>query len=73
MAPVMVERVVDVIHLIRKEVGMSVLLIEQNLRVAATVADRVTVMVNGEIAVRMNAREFKDELRTDRSLLRVLN
>jgi uncharacterized protein (UPF0261 family)/ABC-type branched-subunit amino acid transport system ATPase component len=64
LAPVIVDQVVAMLKRLASEGSISVLLIEQNLGVATSVADRVLVMVNGRIAHETSA----SELRADRDL-----
>jgi uncharacterized protein (UPF0261 family)/ABC-type branched-subunit amino acid transport system ATPase component len=53
LAPVIVEQVAQALRELAAEGAIAVLLIEQNLGVAMTVADRIGVMVNGRIAQEM--------------------
>jgi branched-chain amino acid transport system ATP-binding protein len=63
LAPLIVQDVFKVIVSTRNE-GMSVLLIEQNVRAAVEIADRAYVLDDGEIAYSGLAAEFgKDEAR----------
>jgi len=63
LAPIIVQDVFDVVVATRKE-GMSVLLVEQNVRAAVEIADRAYVLDNGEIVYGGAAAEFaKDEER----------
>ncbi len=63
LAPLIVKQVFEVIVSARKD-GMSVLLVEQNVRAAVEVADRAYVLDNGSIAYEGPAAEFaKDEER----------
>ena len=63
LAPLIVRQVLDVIVAMRKE-GMSVLLVEQNVRAAVEVADRAYVLDDGKVAYEGPAAEFaKDEER----------
>jgi uncharacterized protein (UPF0261 family)/ABC-type branched-subunit amino acid transport system ATPase component len=64
LAPVIVDQMVAMFKSLAAEGAISVLLIEQNLGVAASVADRILVMVNGRIAHEAAAAE----LRADRDL-----
>jgi branched-chain amino acid transport system ATP-binding protein len=48
LAPIIVEEIVHVLHSIKKE-GLAVLLVEQNLRVALSLADRHYVMSKGQV------------------------
>ena len=57
LAPLIVKQVFEVIVAARKE-GISVLLVEQNVRAAVEVADRAYVLDNGSIAFEGPAAEF---------------
>ena len=57
LAPLIVKQVFEVIVAARRE-GMSVLLVEQNVRAAVEVADRAYVLENGGIAYEGSAAEF---------------
>jgi branched-chain amino acid transport system ATP-binding protein len=63
LAPLVVGEVFKVIAAARRE-GMSVLLVEQNVRAAVEIADRVTVLDDGRTVFTGDAHEFaKDEER----------
>ncbi len=63
LAPIIVQDVFDVIVAMRKE-GMSVLLVEQNVRAAVEIADRAYVLDDGKVVYEGAAAEFaKDEER----------
>ena len=63
LAPIIVQQVFDVIAAMRKE-GISVLLVEQNVRAAVEIADRAYVLDNGKVVYEGLAAEFaKDEER----------
>lgn len=57
LAPVAVDRVIDTCRALRAA-GISVLLVEQNLRVAEALADRVYVMVGGLTVYNAAAADF---------------
>lgn len=57
LAPVIVEHLVQVLRQISAE-GMGLLLVEQNLKVATSVAATVAVMVNGRVAATLPAAEL---------------
>jgi branched-chain amino acid transport system ATP-binding protein len=68
LAPVMVQRVGEVLRQAKRH-GVAVLLVEQNLRFAATVADRHYLLDRGRVvecrdnsAVRDRERELLDRL-----------
>ena len=63
LAPLIVQEVFRVITAARKE-GISVLLVEQNVRAAVEIADRAYVLDSGEVVYSGGAAEFaKDEER----------
>lgn len=63
LAPLIVKQVFDVIVRMRSE-GMSILLVEQNVRAAVEVADRAYVLDDGRIVYEGPAAEFaRDEER----------
>jgi branched-chain amino acid transport system ATP-binding protein len=63
LAPLIVEEVFKVVVAARKE-GISVLLVEQNVRAAVTIADRAFVLDDGKVVYAGSAAEFaKDEER----------
>jgi branched-chain amino acid transport system ATP-binding protein len=68
LAPTIVETLVAAMHSLAAE-GVSILLIEQNLGVAAAVADRLLVMVAGRIGHETTAAELlQDEAAQQRFL-----
>ena len=63
LAPLIVRQVFEVVVAMRRE-GMSVLLVEQNVRAAVEIADRAYVLDDGRVAYEGLATEFaKDEER----------
>jgi branched-chain amino acid transport system ATP-binding protein len=59
LAPILVRQVFDIIGQIREE-GVTVLLVEQNARMALTVADRGLVLESGRLVVAGEASELVD-------------
>jgi branched-chain amino acid transport system ATP-binding protein len=57
LAPVIVEQLVQVLRELTRE-GMALLLVEQNLGVATSVAGRVAIMVTGRIALQISAADL---------------
>lgn len=57
LAPAVVDHLAEVLRSVVRE-GQSVLLIEQNLRFATELCDRILVMVNGRIAADLPAHEI---------------
>ncbi len=59
LAPILVRQVFDIIAEIRKE-GVTILLVEQNARMALELADRGMVLENGELVLAGAAQELID-------------
>ncbi|HEV7437929.1 MAG TPA: ABC transporter ATP-binding protein [Pseudorhizobium sp.] len=70
LAPVIVDHLIETLRKIAAE-GMGVLLIEQNMRVATAVSDRVAIMVTGRIATTMSSRELEADHDAQRRYLGV--
>ncbi len=58
LSPAMVTQVFDAIRRIRVQAQIPILLVEQNVRAALSIADRVCVMVRGRQALDIPAREL---------------
>ena len=71
LAPVIVEQVAQALRDLAHEGAIAVLLIEQNLGVATSVADRIGIMVNGRIAQEMPAAELAADRELQERLLGV--
>jgi branched-chain amino acid transport system ATP-binding protein len=61
LAPLVVRELVDVFNLLRRE-GITILLVEQNLKLAEKVADKMFVMSKGQIAYQADPATFRAEL-----------
>jgi len=70
LAPVMVDRLTDVLQAVAAS-GVAVLLVEQDLSVATTVADRVAIMVNGTIALETTSAAIRSDEALQRRYLGV--
>ena len=70
LAPVLVERIGEVI-LEMKAAGLSVLLVEQNVRFAAEVADRHHIVVHGRVTQTLRSEEVRSRERELREFLGV--
>ena len=51
LSPVIVDKMIATIRLLRDERGLTILLVEQNVGVAAAVAEHAYILRNGEIAL----------------------
>ncbi len=71
LAPVIVEQVAQALRDLAREGSIAVLLIEQNLGVATSVADRIGIMVNGRIAQEMPAGDLAADRELQERLLGV--
>ncbi|RYY87957.1 MAG: ATP-binding cassette domain-containing protein, partial [Comamonadaceae bacterium] len=71
LAPVIVKQVAQALRDLAAEGAIAVLLIEQNLGVAMSVADRIGVMVNGRIAQEMPTAELAADRELQERLLGV--
>jgi len=70
LAPAVVAQVADVVRSLCST-GMSVLLVEQNLRLAFSVSDRVTVMDKGRIVLDTTTADFRSDAARAHRLLGV--
>jgi branched-chain amino acid transport system ATP-binding protein len=68
LAPIVVDKLVATLQAVLAE-GTALLLIEQNLSVAAAVSERLAVMVVGRIALETSARELLADTDTQQRLL----
>jgi uncharacterized protein (UPF0261 family) len=71
LAPVIVAQVEEMLHRLAEEGEIDVLVIEQNIGVACAVADRVAIMVNGQINRIVPARELAADRALQQRLLGV--
>jgi len=49
LAPIVVESVAEVIERVKEELGISILLVEQNIQIAFDVSDRIYLLASGQI------------------------
>ena len=68
LSPLMVQKIFEVVNTISKE-GVTVLLVEQNARLALQAADRAYVMDSGLITMHGNASEMLDDPRVKEAYL----
>ena len=69
LAPLIVERVFDTIEALRRDHGMSILLVEQNARAAAALADRTYVLRQGQVALSGTRAELANNERFEEAFL----
>jgi branched-chain amino acid transport system ATP-binding protein len=67
LAPLIVKQVFDIVAEMRRE-GISILLVEQNVRAAVEIADRAYVLDDGRVAYEGNAAEFAQDEERVRAL-----
>jgi branched-chain amino acid transport system ATP-binding protein len=60
LAPLVVRELARVIRLLR-EAGVTILLIEQNMKLAESVADELHIMVKGRIVYSADPHRFRGE------------
>ncbi|MEU8204445.1 ABC transporter ATP-binding protein [Streptosporangium sp. NPDC049046] len=70
LSPMVVRQVADVVRALRED-GITVLLVEQNVRLALELADHVAVMVKGEIAWHTDPAGFHGDRERVRALMSV--
>ncbi|PIE54471.1 MAG: ABC transporter ATP-binding protein [Dethiosulfovibrio peptidovorans] len=69
VAPIVVGEIVDVVKKINKEEGVSVILVEQNSRMALKISHRAYVMMNGEVVFQGNSDELYNDERIQKAYL----
>jgi branched-chain amino acid transport system ATP-binding protein len=60
LAPVLVEQIFDIIREINKQ-GTSILLVEQNAKMALSIADRAYVLETGNVVLQGDARDVMED------------
>ena len=60
LAPLIVQKIFDIIATVNKEEGTTILLVEQNANMALKIADRGYVMENGKIVLEGDATELRE-------------
>jgi branched-chain amino acid transport system ATP-binding protein len=69
LAPLATKELFGVISLLNKEQGMTVLLVEQNLKMALNFSDFGYVIENGKITLKGTSQELLDNEETKRAYL----
>ena len=70
LAPIVVDVITSTIAGLRER-GLSAIVVEQNLHVAVSLADRVAIMMKGELAYEGTTAEFRASRATAHALLGV--
>jgi len=60
LAPIIIGKILEALRRIKNETDISILLVEQNVHLALELADRVSVLVKGEIVREGDAKDMKD-------------
>jgi len=71
LAPMVVRSLGELIARLRHEIGLSILIAEQNLALAFEVADRIYVMERGEVVHEASAAAFREDHATQKRYLGV--
>lgn len=71
LAPVIVDHVVDMLNTISKEGDAAILLVEQNISVATSVAETCAIMVNGRISHIIESSKLSNDRSLQQKLLGV--
>jgi len=70
LAPVIVDHLLETLKQVSGE-GIGILIVEQKLAVAATLADRISIMVTGQIAAETTSQALTDDVGAQRRYLGV--
>jgi len=70
LAPVIVDRLLDSLRRLSSE-GLAVLIVEQKLAVATAIAERLVIMVSGQVALETTSAAFTADLDAQRRFLGV--
>ena len=60
LAPLTAETVINEIHRINKELGTTILLVEQNASLALPISDKAYIITNGKVALCSTPEEMRD-------------
>ncbi len=71
LSPVLVEQIFAAIRRLNREQGLTVLLVEQDVRLALTVASHAYILENGEVTLQGPSRQLMDDPAVRRAYLGV--
>jgi branched-chain amino acid transport system ATP-binding protein len=71
LAPAIIEKLIETFHRLATEEGLAILVVEQNLAMATSLADRQLVMVAGRIAAETTSKELVNDPEAQRRWLGV--
>ena len=69
LAPLMVEKILDTLVLLKKQQGLTILLVEQNAQAALKIADRGYVLETGKIVLQGPAADLLSDVEVKRAYL----
>ncbi|TXK91472.1 branched-chain amino acid ABC transporter ATP-binding protein, partial [Parageobacillus sp. SY1] len=69
LAPLVVKEIMKLLEQLRDQLGMTILLVEQNVRAALQIADYACVLDRGEIAIQGKADELLHDERVKNAYL----
>jgi len=69
LAPVVVDRIVEMLQRVHRERGMAMLLVEQDVQMALEIASQGAILEVGRIVRRAEARQLMDDPRVQRAYL----
>ena len=65
LSPMLVKEVFDIIKKLNKDLGITILLVEQNAKLALNLSSRSYIMENGKIVETADAKTFFSAPKTD--------
>ena len=69
LAPIWIDRLYEVLDRVIAELGLTVVIVEQNIHVGLNLSERGLVILNGEIALKKSSAELRDSEQLIRSYL----
>ena len=69
LAPIIVQKIFEVFRLLRKDKGVTMLIVEQNVNLALKNSERVYVLENGKVAIQGLSKDLQNDKRIQESYL----